>query len=149
MVFQPFFKEIKSRNAMKRKTQQHVEICDLKNIVFRRFFKNVLLITFALIFPVVIARGQDIASKISGLNVRTCACVGHESNHVGGTIFNKTEETVYGNYEIMIYDDSQNPILVKTEPFIAYPRQSKKFNLKLNSYKCNGTHGYVFRLVTG
>jgi len=35
----------------------------------------------------------------------------------------------------------------KTEAFIAYPRQSKKFNLKLSPFRCDGPRGYALRLV--
>ena len=91
--------------------------------------------------------GQDIVSQRAGLVVRTAACVGHHADHVGGTIFNKTEETIYGTYEVSVYDDSQALFVRKTEAFTAYPRQSKKFNLKLSPDRCDGPRGYVLRLV--
>jgi hypothetical protein len=96
-----------------------------------------------------ISWGQDIASELPGLIVRTAACVGHESNHVGGTLFNKTDDTVYGHYEVRVYDETSNLLLLKTEPFIAYPRQSKKFNVKLGVFRCNTLNKYAFHLVGG
>lgn len=90
---------------------------------------------------------QDVASQLPGLRVRTAACVGHSADHVGGTVFNQTEDTIYGAYEVSVFDEAHNLVLRKTEAFIAYPRQSKKFNLKLSPTRCDGPHGYVLRLV--
>jgi hypothetical protein len=63
-------------------------------------------IASALTLALGVSWAQDIASQVLGPLVRTAACVGHESNHVEGTIFNKTEGTIYGLYQIKIYADS-------------------------------------------
>jgi len=101
----------------------------------------------ALVLTCSLSWGQDIASQLPGLLVRTAACVGHSSDHLGGTIFNKTEETIYGAYEVSVFDYAQTLVVRKTEAFIAYPRQSKKFNLKLSPFRCDGPRGYALRLV--
>ena len=90
---------------------------------------------------------QDIASQVPGLLVRTAACVGHDANHVGGTVFNKTDDTIYGWYQIQIYDEASNTLLTKTEAFTAYGRQSKKFNIKLGTVTCTKPNRYALRII--
>jgi len=79
--------------------------------------------------------------------VRTAACVGHDANHVGGTLFNKTEDTIYGVYQIQIYEEASSTPVTKTEAFTAYGRQSKKFNIKLGALSCAKPNRYVLRIL--
>lgn len=90
---------------------------------------------------------QDIASQVPGLLVRTAACVGHDANHVGGTVFNKTDDTISGWYQIKVYDEASNSLLAKTEAFTAYGRQSKKFNIKLGAVSCAKPNRYALRII--
>ena len=90
---------------------------------------------------------QDIVSQVPGLLVRTAACVGHDANHVGGTLFNKTDDTISGWYQIKIYDEASNSLLAKTEAFTAYGRQSKKFNIKLGAVSCAKPNRYALRII--
>jgi len=91
--------------------------------------------------------GQEIRSEVPGLLFRTAGCVGSELNHMGGTIFNRTEETVFGNYKLTIYDSFNKPLFSKTEPFISYPRQSKKFNIRVDQFNCTAPHFYQLKLT--
>lgn len=100
-----------------------------------------------LLFTCCLGWSQDVASLRTGLVVRTAACVGHHADHLAGTIFNKTDETVYGAYQVSVFDDSQALLTQKTVAFIAYPRQSKKFNIRLSPYRCDGPRGYALRLI--
>ena len=106
-----------------------------------------VLLTLALLLALGPNWAQDIASQVSGLMVRTAACVGHDANHVGGTLFNKTEDTIYGVYQIQIYEEASSTAVTKTEAFTAYGRQSKKFNIKLGALNCAKPNRYVLRIL--
>jgi len=101
----------------------------------------------ALMLALAASWAQDIASQVPGLLIRTAACVGHDANHVGGTLFNKTDDTISGWYQIKIYDEASIALLTKTEAFTAYGRQSKKFNIKLGAVSCAKPNRYALRII--
>jgi hypothetical protein len=106
-----------------------------------------VFVASAMLLALGVSWAQDIASQVPGLLVRTAACVGHDANHVGGTLFNKTDDTIYGWYQIKIYDEAASSLLTKAEAFTAYGRQSKKFNIKLGAVSCAKPNRYALRII--